>query len=141
MAAKRPVLIAPTVSLGYYPAFVEYPASLHIEASLFEATLVAVMTRFIESGARAIAILNNGVSTEGPVVTAAHSVYAAMGVRPAIAQLRLFGRAADRALDRPDGGHADERETSLMLALRPDLVEMSQAAAAPEEQSLSSVSS
>ncbi len=125
LAARLPLLIAPTVGFGYYPAFVEFPASQHIPAPLFQALLDALMRRFVEAGARRLLILNNGVSTEGPIAIAAHTLYAETGVRPAIAHLRLFGAAADAVLTDPTGGHADERETSVMLALRPDLVDLS----------------
>lgn len=140
VAARTGALIAPTTTLGYYPAFVEYPVSQHIGADLFQALLEASLRRFVDSGATRIVILNNGVSTEGPVVVAGHTIYAETGVRPAIAQLRLFGRGADSELADPSGGHADERETSAMLALRPDLVDMAAAAAAPPETSQSEAS-
>lgn len=133
VAAATGALIAPTVGIGYYPAFVEYPVSQHIDAPLFQALLEATMRRFVDSGAERIVILNNGVSTEGPVVVAAHTIYAETGVRPAVAHFRFFGRSADDLLADPSGGHADERETSTMLALRPDLVDMALAAAAPAE--------
>jgi len=133
LAAAADCLVAPTVAIGYYPAFVEYPASQHIDAGLFQDLLVAVMRRFVESGARRLVLLNNGVSTEGPVMVAAHAVYAETGVRPAVAHLRLFGRSADACLDDPTGGHADERETSVVLALRPDLVALAKARSAPPE--------
>lgn len=131
LAAALPVLIAPTVGFGYYPAFVEYPASQHVPARQFEDLLVTLMCGFIDHGAARILLLNGGVSTEAPVAIACHTVYAETGVRPAMAHLRLFGRGADAVLDDPSGGHADERETSVMLALRPDLVDMSKARIAP----------
>jgi len=133
LAARLPVLVAPNIGFGYYPAFVEYPGTLHMEAPAFQALAAGVALDLAQHGARRIAFLNFGVSTEGAVVQAAHDVYAKTGVRPAIAQLRLFGRAADAALDAPGGGHADERETSLMLHLAPDLVRMEFAPAPSSE--------
>lgn len=133
LAAALPILVAPTVGFGYYPAFVEYPASQHISGRLFEDLLTTLMRSFIDHGGRRILLLNDGVSTEAPVTLACHSIYAETGIRPAMAHLRLFGRGADHVLDNPDGGHADERETSLMLALRPDLVDLTKAMPAPAE--------
>ena len=77
--------------------------------------------------------MNGGVSTEAPVTVASHTIYAETGVRPAMAHLRLFGRSADTVLDDASGGHADERETSLMLALRPDLVDLTKVHPAPAD--------
>jgi creatinine amidohydrolase len=91
------------------------------------------MGRFIESGAKNLLLLNNDVSTEGPIIIAAHTIYAETDIWPSVAQLRLFGRNADPHLDDPSGGHADERETSVMLALRPDLVDLSKGELAPHE--------
>lgn len=133
LAAKLPVLIAPTVGFGFYPAFVEFPPSQHIPARLFEDLLISLMQGFIAQGCTRVLLLNGGVSTEALVLTAAHAVYAETGVRPAMAHLRLFGRSTDAQLDDPSGGHADERETSVMLALRPDLVDLEQARLAPSD--------
>jgi creatinine amidohydrolase len=36
LAARLPVLIAPTIGIGYFPAFVECPASQRISADLFK---------------------------------------------------------------------------------------------------------
>ena len=38
--------------------------------------------------------------------------------------MRLLGSKAEPLFDNPDGGHADERETSVMLALDPRSVRM-----------------
>lgn len=124
-------LIAPTVGFGYFPAFVEYPTSQHIDAAAFHDLLAQLLIRLAQDGARRLVVLNNGVSTEAVVSTAAHTVYAETGVRPAMAHLRLYGRGADDVIENVAGGHADERETSVMLALAPALVDMSKASAAP----------
>ena len=42
----------------------------------------------------------------------------------AVLHMRLLGKQADKLLDDPEGGHADERETSVMLALDPRGVRM-----------------
>lgn len=133
VARRVRAVAAPVVAFGYYPAFVEYPVSQHVSAATFQDLLVQIMTRLVESGATRLILINNGVSTEGPAIVAAHTVYAETGVRPAVAQLSGFGRAANALLDNATGGHADERETSVMLALRSDLVDMAKARAAPAE--------
>ena len=42
----------------------------------------------------------------------------------AIPSGRSLGAKAEQLFDNPDGGHADERETSVMLALEPRSVRM-----------------
>ena len=48
---------------------------------------------------------------------------------PVIADIRSLGRAARRLLQQQAGGHADEHETSLMLAIDPDAVRLDRAEA------------
>jgi creatinine amidohydrolase len=59
------------------------------------------------------------VSTEKPLDEVAGGLD---GV--AVLHMRLLGKQADKLLDDPGGGHADERETSVMLALDPRSVRM-----------------
>ena len=44
--------------------------------------------------------------------------------------MRLLGTAADSLIEHKDGGHADERETSVMLALDPRSVRLDRLAPA-----------
>ena len=55
--------------------------------------------------------------------------YAVHGVRIAVADLATLGRAARPRLRQKLGGHADELETSLVLAIEPDAVRMERAEA------------
>jgi len=64
-------------------------------------------------------ILNTGVSTEKPI-----DEVAAGAADLLVLHMRGLGLAADKLLDVADGGHADERETSVMLALDPRSVRM-----------------
>jgi creatinine amidohydrolase len=41
----------------------------------------------------------------------------------------MLGRAGRHVLDRPDGGHADEAETSILLAIAPRAVRLERARA------------
>jgi len=124
IAAQLPVLIAPIIPFGYYPVFQTYPGSQHLSADTFVRLLTEVLERLLDQGARRLAILNTGVSTEGPVGLATRGVLERRGVRIGVADIRRLGRAADHLLQQDTGSHADERETSIMLAIAPDLVRM-----------------
>ena len=124
IAAQLPVLIAPIIPFGYYPVFQTYPGSQHLSADTFVRLLTEVLERLLDQGARRLAILNTGVSTEGPVGLATRGVLERRGVRIGVADIRRLGRAADHLLQQDTGSHADERETSIMLAVAPDLVRM-----------------
>lgn len=124
IATRLPVLIAPIVPFGYYPVFQSYPGSQHLSAETFMRLLSELLERLIDQGARRVAILNTGVSTEGPVGLVTRGILERRGVRIGVADYRRLGRAADRLLEQRIGSHADERETSILLAIAPELVRM-----------------
>jgi creatinine amidohydrolase len=127
VAQRLPVLIAPVVTFGYYPAFVRYPGSQHLSSETFIALLKDVLRTFAGDGFTRIAILNTGVSTEGPVDVVVRDLYDETGVRIHVADIRRLGRSAEAVLDQVLGGHADEAETSTVLAIQPELVRLDQA--------------
>ncbi len=127
VAVELPVLVAPVVSFGYYPAFVGYPGSQHLRADTFIALLTDLIESLIRHGATRIAVINTGVSTEAPLRVAVRDVYARHRVRVAVADIRALGRGAASLLGQKLGGHADEMETSLVLAIEPGAVRMVQA--------------
>ena len=117
-----PVLLAPILSFGYYPAFRHYPGSQHLEAETFITVLRELLGGFIRQGAHRLAIVNTGVSTEGPICILVRDLLEAQGIRVAVADIATLGRKADAIFEQKLGGHADEHETSLMLAIAPDSV-------------------
>lgn len=125
VARALPVLIAPVVDFGWYPAFRTYQGSQSIGAGTFTALMDEVLGKLIEDGARRVAVLNTGVSTEAPLAVAVRNVLERTGIKVAVADIRRLGRSSDRLLEqRCEGGHADERETSLMLCIDPGRVRM-----------------
>jgi creatinine amidohydrolase len=124
VAARLPVLIAPIVPFGYYPVFQSYPGSQHLSADTFVRLLTELVERLFDQGARRLAIVNTGVSTEGPVGLVTRGLLERRGVRIGVADIRRLGRSADHLLKQDTGSHADERETSIMLAIAPELVRM-----------------
>jgi creatinine amidohydrolase len=128
IAAALPVLVAPVVDFGYYPAFLRYPGSQHLEAETFIAVLRDVLERLCEQGAAQLAIVNTGVSTEAPVQIVVRDLLVRRGVRVPVADIRRLGRASQAVLAQKLGGHGDEHETSLVLAIAPERVDMAKAA-------------
>lgn len=122
------ILAAPVIGLGYYPAFAEFAGSQSIDAPTFQATIEQVLERLIDQGATRLALLNTGVSTEAPIALAVAEIYRRRKIRAGVAHLRLLGNAVAH-LWQHGGGHADERETSLMLALAPERVDLRRAPA------------
>jgi len=124
VAAVLPVLVAPVVPFGYYPAFVRFAGSQCLSAATFGAVVRELCEGLAAQGATRIAIINTGHSTESPINVAVAELHRAGGPRVVAAHLRFLGRSADSWLDDPQGGHADERETSVMLALDSRAVRM-----------------
>ena len=109
---------------GYYPVFQSYPGSQHLSADTFVRLLTELLERLLDQGARRVAILNTGVSTEGPIGLVTRGILERRGVQVGVADIRRLGRSADHLLEQKIGGHADERETSILLAIAPELVRM-----------------
>ncbi|HTE81038.1 MAG TPA: creatininase family protein [Reyranella sp.] len=123
---RLPVVAAPVVGFGYYPAFTSFAGSQHLTADTFKAVMRELIASFTAHGVRRIALINTGVSTEKPL----DEVAAETGAL--VLHMRLTGGAADHLIEHKDGGHADERETSVVLALDPRSVRMDQLAPAAD---------
>lgn len=124
IADVLPVIVAPVIGFGFYPAFTAYPGSQHLTTETFQALVRELIGNLIDHGVTRIAIVNTGVSTEKPLRQAVDAIEAARGIRVLQIDLRLIGRDADDVLQQAGGGHADERETSVMLAIAPETVRM-----------------
>jgi creatinine amidohydrolase len=127
VAAALRVLVAPIVSHGYYPAFTRYPGSQHLSAETFAAVMRELLGKLIADGAKRIAVINTGVSTEEPLQIVVRDLLATTGVRIAVADIRQLGTAVRRGGSQALGGHGDEWETSCILAIDPSLVRMDRA--------------
>jgi len=133
VAQRIPVLVAPVIGFGYYPAFVGFAGSQSISAATFQAMLTELMVLSIDQGARKLLLLNTGVSTEKSVDAAATAIERLRGVTPAVMHMRFLGKSAEGVIENRDGGHADERETSMMLAIAPQLVHLERATSEQSE--------
>lgn len=116
---RLPVVVAPVVGFGFYPAFTAFAGSQHLTAATFRALLAELLGNLQGHGVTRVAILNTGVSTEAPI-----DEVAARRDDLLVLHMRGLGLSAETLLDDTGGGHADERETSVMLALDPRSVRM-----------------
>ncbi|MGB8398356.1 creatininase family protein [Bradyrhizobium sp.] len=124
-------LIWPTVTYGYYPAFVEYAGSSSLSASTFEAVVHEIATGILDAGCISLLVLDTGISTLAPVERALARLDAGQVMHLRIHEGPRYRRAAEALAGQSHGGHADELETSLMLALAPQRVDMARAEASP----------
>jgi creatinine amidohydrolase len=119
------------MSYGYYPAFVEYAGSTGLSGQTFEATVYEIAAAILGNGCPTLFVLNTGVSTLAPVERALARLDSGMAMHLPIYDGPRYRRAAGRLAEQSHGSHADELETSLMLALAPKLVDMARAEASP----------
>lgn len=124
LAVTLPIVAAPVVSFTYAPVFKGYPGSQHIAAETFIAMMTELLANLVAQGARHIAIVNSGDSTEGPLRLVINQFFDQTSIRVGLSNLRLLGRDLDGILEQDQGGHADERITSMMLAIAPETVRM-----------------
>lgn len=136
LVEQSPVLVWPTLGYGFYPAFTDYPGSVSIPAAAFQQTAAAVLQAMAAAGARRALILNTGLSTIAPLRLAAAGAPGPLAVTLAnIYEGPRYRDAEARLCRQARGGHADEGETAILLALAPGLVHMSRAAPwTPEAQ-------
>lgn len=131
MAGPVDALIWPTLTYGHYPAFVEYAGSAGLSAATFEKLVHEVATAILGGGCRKLLVLNTGISTLAPVDRALARLDANRVKHVWTHGGPRYPRVAKELAQQPHGSHADELETSLMLALAPDLVDMARAEASP----------
>jgi creatinine amidohydrolase len=121
------VVIAPTVNYGYYPSFIEYPGSTSLSVETSRDMFVEICRGLAAFGPRRFYVLNTGVSTVHALRPAAETLAAAgilMGYTDVLAALDPI----EKEVCRQEGGtHADEAETSMILYMSPDDVDMGKA--------------
>ena len=121
------VVIAPTVNYHFYPAFLEYPGSTHLRFETARDLIVDIVHSLTAYGPRRFYVLNTGVSTARPLAAAAE-ILKAEGIRFAFTNiLEVSGPAEAQVKQQVRGTHADEIETSMMLYMHPERVDMSKA--------------
>lgn len=121
------VAVAPALTYHFYPAFIEYPGSTTVSLETARNLTVEVVRSLARPGPRRFYVLNTGVSTNSPLQQAA-KVLASEGILLRFTDFGARSDAAARAFrQQPDGSHADEVETSLMLHIAPATVDMTKA--------------
>lgn len=121
------VIVAPTINYHFYPAFLEYPGSTHLELETARDVVVQVVRSLARHGPRRFYVLNTGVSTLRPLDAAAR-VLAGEGILLRYTNiLEVAGEVEAQVRQQARGTHADEIETSMMLYMAPDRVDMSKA--------------
>jgi len=123
--AAADVIVAPTINYNFYPAFIEYPGSITLRFETARDMVEDIVRSLAHYGPRRFYILNTGVSTARPL-GAAQADLAKDGIEMRFTDLKRFDDIEGKV--RTSGGtHADEIETSMMLYIAPESVNMKKA--------------
>lgn len=121
------VVVAPTLTYHFYPAFAEYPGSTSLRLETARDLTIDVVRSIARHGPRRFYALNTGVSTVRALEPAAAAL-APEGVTLRYTDvIATLGPIEKEVAEQEGGTHADEIETSIMLVLAPDRVDMSRA--------------
>ena len=127
MLKRVEALALPTLTYGYYPAFLEYPGSVSLSAEVMCQTVVSICQSLSAQGAGRFYALNTGVSTVRPL-DQARQMLGQSGIVFDFCELgQAIGAVEERLRQQPGGTHADEMETSMMVELCPRVVRMEKA--------------
>ena len=121
------VVIAPTVNYHYYPAFIEYPGSVSLRLETARDLMVDICRSLARYGPRKFYALNTGLSTMRPLDLTARML-ADEGIEFRYTDISRLTESVESKVKEEEGGtHADEIETSMMLFIAPESVDMRKA--------------
>ncbi len=120
------VVIAPTINYHFYPAFVEYPGSTTLRLETGRDLIVDICKSFAAFGVRRFYILNTGISTLRALKPAAE-LLEKDGILMRYLDLKITEPIEKEIRQQEGGTHADEIETSMMLYMAPETVDMKKA--------------
>lgn len=124
---KIPVIVTPTISFHHYPAFTAYPGSISLRFDTARDLVVDIVDSLARFGPRRFYALNTGVSTAAPLQAAAELLRDSQVVLRYTDILTVTAGVESSLTQQQRGSHADEVETSMMLYLTPDRVDMAKA--------------
>jgi creatinine amidohydrolase len=131
VSTKCPSLILPSLHIGYSMEHSGFPGTISLTPQTFSSLITEISENLLATGFRVLIIINghggNRAIIDSTFTTIKHShpnlqLYSFTVLDIAKEKFEKMRRSAKKMI-----GHADELETSMMLALRPDLVIMSKA--------------
>jgi creatinine amidohydrolase len=127
VVAASDIVLAPPIPYHYFPAFLEYPGSTSLSRDTARDMVVEIVRSLAHYGPRRFYVLNTGISTLGPLKDSA-AVLEKDGILLRYTDLdAVSGEAVKRVEKQVRGTHADEIETSMMLYIVPERVDMNRA--------------
>jgi creatinine amidohydrolase len=127
LARSTPVVVAPTLWMGLAEHHMAFGATITLDFATFHALLRCVCRSILRHGFRRILILNGHGGNIAALTVIAGELSTELGAPVATATYWTLAETAEafgRILERqPNVRHACEAETSMLLALKPELVD------------------
>lgn len=128
LVQRANVLVWPTVTYGYYPAFTNYPGSVSLSAETFQRMVREILSGIQRTGVHTVLLLNTGISTIVPLQAVADAMPKEMHIKLAnVYEGPRYRSEAEAIEEQSYGGHADELETSILLAIARQYVNLEKA--------------
>ena len=112
----------PTMTYGYYPAFINYPGSITLSKEMAKTLITDTCQSIARHGPKKFYIINTGFSTNHAIEPAKIEL-AKEGILLEYLDFHyLHAELEDGIKEQLYGSHADEIETSIMLYIHPEIV-------------------
>ncbi len=132
-SAEVPVLVAPTMHYGVSHHHLPFAGTMSLTSHLYIESVKELVRCLYRHGVRRVVLLNGHGGNQNPNGVVAHDLVNQEGLEMALGQASYWTIASQALIAAGAGevapgfpGHAGGFETSLMLALRPDLVRLDQ---------------
>ncbi len=126
VAEQVHAIIIPTLQYDYYPSFTEYPGSVTLGLDTSKQVVKEICVSLSRYGVKKFYVLNTGISTNQALAPAKDELET-MGITLWYTDLHFAEADTEHLLEQEGGTHADESETSMMLYIKPQIVDMSKA--------------
>jgi len=118
------VVAVPTLQYGYFPAFTEYPGSVSLRLETCRDLVIDICRSLAPYGPKKFYVLNTGISTL-KALEPARQLLSKDGIRMNYTDLSVDLADVEAAVRTQEAGtHADEIETSMMLYIAPETVNL-----------------
>ena len=131
VATQLPCILFPTLSIGYSLEHAGFPGTVSLTSHTFSSMILEIANDLFESGFRTLIAINghggNKAILDSSITSIKHAhpdlkLYSFTILDIARTKFREIRKSPRKMI-----GHADELETSMMLAIVPNLVQMSKA--------------
>lgn len=127
LARQLKAVRTPLLPFGYSPTLAVFPGTVSIDREALEQALRGLVKSLVKAGAKRIFVLNGHAGNNDAINTVLREL-PEVGAKGATIQVWFFARSHDSGLfeDYNPHGHASEAGTSVMLYLRPELVDINE---------------